>query len=173
MLFDQAGGLQRLFQEAIRHRHPVLPPGNLVEVADIEAAIPLAIEPQQPLHLGRRHPAHRGAVPTLVDQAYIPVGLIALPPAPQVPSRDPQNVRRPEPMDFPAERFQQHFLDRHRPLPRGLWMRHGASQLRCRVPTAAKVEAERSLALGSGQIMYSLHRVVRSLTSGEKGPESI
>jgi capsule polysaccharide export protein KpsC/LpsZ len=37
-------------------------------------------------------------------------------------------------------------------------------QLRCRVPTAAQVEADRSLALGSGHIMYSLQLSKNCLT---------
>ena len=52
-LLDQAGGLQRLFQEAIRHGDTVLPAGNLMKVPDIEPAIALPIELQQPRARGR------------------------------------------------------------------------------------------------------------------------
>ena len=55
MLLDQARCLQRVFQEAIRHRDAVLPAGDLMKVPDIEALIPLAIQPQEALHLRRRH----------------------------------------------------------------------------------------------------------------------
>jgi hypothetical protein len=54
MLLDQARRLQGLLQKAIRHGDAVLAPRNLVKVPDIKAAIPLPVEPEQPLDLGRR-----------------------------------------------------------------------------------------------------------------------
>src|SRR4030095_481777 len=64
-------------------------------------------------------------------------------------------------MDFPAERFQHHFLDLHRPLPRGVGVRHRASSA---LSYPSRTRADRSLALGSGQIMYSLHWFTPYLT---------
>src|SRR5450759_189463 len=87
MLLDQAGRLQRLFQKAIRHRDAVLSADNLMKVPDTEAGVPLAIEPQQSLDLGRRHPTNRGTMQPLVDQPHIPVLLIPLTPPSQRPRR--------------------------------------------------------------------------------------
>jgi len=53
-LGDQAGGLQGLLHECVAEAHAVLAPGQLVEVADIEPLISLAIEREQALHVGDR-----------------------------------------------------------------------------------------------------------------------
>jgi hypothetical protein len=94
MLLDQAGRLQRLFQEATRHRDAVLPARDLMKVADIEAVIPLAIELEQPRDLRRRHPPYRWVMPPFIHQAQVAVLLVPLTPPPQGARREPEDVGR-------------------------------------------------------------------------------
>jgi hypothetical protein len=96
--------------------------------------------------------------------ANIPVLLLPPPPSPECARREPENVRRSVPMHLAAQRLQDHLLHCHRPLPRGLGIRDGASSSADVWRTGHKVEAVRSLALESGQIMYSLLWPGRSLT---------
>src|SRR5207249_12223535 len=91
--------------------------------------------------------------------------LVALSPAAERPRTHPQNLGGPEPVQLATDRLQHPFLYQHRPLPRGRRILHGASRLRCRIPVAAFYEAVRSLALGSDQIMYSLHTGAPRLTT--------
>ena len=49
--FTKPGRLQRLLQKAVRHRHAMLAPRDLMKVPHIEPVIPLPIEPQEPLDL--------------------------------------------------------------------------------------------------------------------------
>ena len=87
VLLDQPGGLQRLFHEAVGHRHPVLSPGNLMKVPHVEPGVALAIQPQHPLDLPGRHPTLRRAEQPLIDQPRIPIRFVALSPPPQRPRR--------------------------------------------------------------------------------------
>ena len=59
VLLHQPGRLQRLFHQAVRHRHPVLAPRDLMKVPHIEPAHTAPIQPQHPLDLRRRHPPLR------------------------------------------------------------------------------------------------------------------
>jgi hypothetical protein len=52
--------------------HLVVPPGEVKEVADVEAEVLLAIELQHALHLGRGGAAARG-LPALVIQPEAPL----------------------------------------------------------------------------------------------------
>jgi hypothetical protein len=87
MLLDEAGRLQRLFHETVGHRDPVLPLRNLMKGPHIEPRIALAIEPQHLLDVPGRHPAPRRAQEPLINQPALPVGFVALAPAPQRPGR--------------------------------------------------------------------------------------
>ena len=138
LLLHQLRRLQGLFHEAIRHRHPVISPGNLMEVPHVEPRVPLAIQPQHQFHLRRRHAPFRRPQQPSVDQATVPVGLESLPPPPERAGRPAQDLRRPEPMQLAAEGLQHHFLHRHRPLPRGLGVRHRASDSSVVSPKTAK-----------------------------------
>src|SRR5262249_62045389 len=48
--------LQSFLHEGVAEAHAVLPPGELVKVADVEPLVTLAIEPQDAVHLGHRRP---------------------------------------------------------------------------------------------------------------------
>src|SRR5262245_23189755 len=80
MFLYQPRGLERVFQEAVRHRRAVLASRNLMKVPDVEPSILLAIQAQQPLDFRRGDPAHRRGVAPLVDQPDVAVGFISLPP---------------------------------------------------------------------------------------------
>jgi hypothetical protein len=51
VLGHQAGGLQGVFHEGVAGAHPMLAPGELAEMADVEAQIVLAIERAETLHV--------------------------------------------------------------------------------------------------------------------------
>ena len=153
MLLDQAGRLQRVLHEAVRDRHRVLPPRNLKKVPHVKPRIPLSIEPEHQLDLRRGHPSLRWTEQPPVEQPALPMRLKPLTPPSKRPRRPSQNLGRAEPVQLAAQGSQHHLLHRHGPLPGGIRIRHRASSA-CRTSTANK--ADRSLALGSGQIMYSL-----------------
>src|ERR1700704_4071580 len=80
----EPGRRQGLFHEGIAEAHAVLTPGELVKMPDIEPQIPLAIEREQPLHLGdRRTLGRRDLTPTIQQ----PVIAVVLQPAAQSPDR--------------------------------------------------------------------------------------
>ena len=56
-LGDEAGRLEGELDEGIGERHAVIPPGDVEEVADIEALVPRAVELQDPLDLRARRRA--------------------------------------------------------------------------------------------------------------------
>jgi hypothetical protein len=153
MLLDEAGGLQDLFHETVGHRHAVLALGNLVKVAHVKAAIPLAVHPQHVLDGPHRHPPDRRPQQALVHEAGIPMRFVALAPAPQRSRRPAQDVPARNQCSSPLSAFN---ITSWTVIARS----HAASgypieppQL-CGIPAA--LEADRSLALRSGQIMYSL-----------------
>src|SRR5216110_3871495 len=75
VLGHQARGLQGLLDERIAEAHAMLAPGELVEMPDVEAQVPLAIEREQALHLGDRGALGRGGLPPAVQETVIPVML--------------------------------------------------------------------------------------------------
>jgi hypothetical protein len=54
-----------------------------------------------------------------MEQPVIAELLVPLLPAVHLPRKDPENVRRLKPVNLPADRSQNHFLNLHRPLHRG------------------------------------------------------
>src|SRR5262245_50616549 len=125
-------------------------------MSHVEPAVVLAVELQDPFDVGKRRAPRRRAAGSPIEQPVITLPLIPLPPASKTPRMHPQNLRRPKPMNFPADRFQHHFLQLHRPLPRGPRISHGVAPLHAGPGSARPTKAAKSLALGSGQIMYSL-----------------
>ena len=75
-LGDQARFLERELDERVGQRHAVFTPRDVMEVADTEAAIPLAIELQDALDLERRRVAP-GGLAALVVEAEGAIGLKA------------------------------------------------------------------------------------------------
>jgi hypothetical protein len=71
VLGHQAGGVQGLLHERIAKTHAMLAARQLVEVADVEAPVALAIQGQHALHLADRGALGRGPLPPAVQQALI------------------------------------------------------------------------------------------------------
>src|SRR5215472_2433848 len=72
---DEAGRLQDLLHEGVAEVHAVLPPGELMEVADIEALVPVAVEGEHPLDLGDGGALGRRGSPPPIEQAVIAIVL--------------------------------------------------------------------------------------------------
>ena len=62
------GGLDQRVGEG----HAVIPPGQLVEVPDIEPVVPLAIQPEDPLELAQGDPPGRRGLAAAIEQARHP-----------------------------------------------------------------------------------------------------
>ena len=147
--------LQRELDEAVGERHAVLPARELVEVPHVEAAIGLAIEPQDALDLESRRVPARG-LPALVVEPQRPVGFKPGAPAPQAAGIQAQNVGGLQPRQRSTERPQDDLLQSSWPAPPRPRQRPSAPPwLPMAVPRTAR-KADISLALGSGQIMCSL-----------------
>ena len=123
---EQPRLLQGLLHVAVRQRHGVLAPRDLVEVPTIESRVPLSIELEHALELRHWHATLRRRAP-LIHQAVVAPALVALPPPAEIARRHPQNLRGLEPVNLTTHRPQNHVLHPHRPLPRGWRILHGAS----------------------------------------------
>lgn len=60
VLGDEAGGLQGLVHERVTEAHAVVPPGELMEVANVEALVAVAVEREHVLDLADRGAFGRG-----------------------------------------------------------------------------------------------------------------
>ncbi len=127
----QARRLQRLLDERVGHRAPVLTPQLAVEVAHIEPGvavagpIPVAIQLEDPLHLRQRDRPRGGPPAPVVDEAVVPIPLIPQPQPPHRPGADAQHIGHLQPALPPTQRPQDHFLHLHGPLHGGLGVGHG------------------------------------------------
>src|SRR6185436_20535069 len=94
---DQAGSLQRLFDKGIAEAHAVLAPGELVEMADVEPEIALAIEGQQALDLGDGGALRRRRLTAPVQEPVVTIVLLAPPEAPDRAGAVAMDVRGRDP----------------------------------------------------------------------------
>ena len=115
-LGHQAGGLQRGLHEAVRQRHALVTPDELMEVPHVEAAVALPIEAQNAFDLGVRRQPGRRALPAPIQQAVIAHALQPRPPAAQTAGPHPQHVGGLHPAQFPTHGPKNHFVQLHRPL---------------------------------------------------------
>jgi hypothetical protein len=76
---DQPGPRQGLFDEAVGQLHLMLAPHDLGEMAHIKSAIPLAVEPQDPLDLRDRHPPRGRGPLAAIDEPVIAARLVLMP----------------------------------------------------------------------------------------------
>jgi hypothetical protein len=72
---NEARGLQGLLDEGIAEAHAVVTARELMEVADIEALVAIAIEGEQPLDVGHGRPLGRGRLAAPIEQPVIAVVL--------------------------------------------------------------------------------------------------
>ena len=82
---DQARVLQDALGPAVAQLEPVLGPQPLVEVLDGEVKVTRPVLLQQPLDPIDRHPPARDPAAPPIDQAFRPLGLVAIAQPPKVP----------------------------------------------------------------------------------------
>ena len=90
----QPGLLQGGFHQRVGEGHVLVATHELVEVADVEPRVPLPIEAQDPLDLGKRRQPARGALAPPIEQPVIPHPLLPSAPATQTARMHAQNVGR-------------------------------------------------------------------------------
>ena len=118
-LGDEAGRLEGELHEGVGERHAMIAPGEVEEVADIEALVARAVELQDALDLGPGRGAVRGAAAAPVEQPQDRIPLIAGAPAPQTAGMDAQDVGRLEPRPGAGHCAHDHLLVGHGPLHGG------------------------------------------------------
>jgi hypothetical protein len=112
-LAHQPGALERGPHEGVGERHPVIPAGQLVEVSHIEALVPLAIEPEDPLELDQRHAAGRRSLAATIEQARDPELLKPRAPAPHRPWAEADDIGDLKPGLATMQGVQKGLVDRH------------------------------------------------------------
>src|SRR5271169_2773301 len=118
--------LQQPFHPAVADRHLVLLLQLLVKVPHVQIEILLPIQPQHFLHHRQRYFLGRRFPTPPVKQSPEPELFIPFMPAPHLPVADPDDLGRLPPRDLLRHGPQNHFLHFHRPLHRGLRVRHHA-----------------------------------------------
>ena len=144
----QPGCLQGRLHEGVGEGHLLVPTHELVEVPDVEPRVPLPIETQDPLDLGKRRQPGRRALAPPIQQPVIPHSLLPGAPPAQAARMHPQDVCGLQPCQRSTHRAEDHFLDLHRPL-------HGDDRVSHRGPpqplsTYAARPLERTFHLLSG-----------------------
>ncbi len=91
---DQAGRVQLRLGPGVAPAKPVPLLKMLVKMLDVPAAIFGPVLVEHPFDLVDRHPLGRGLAQALVQQPGGPFFLVALPVAPKLPLRHPQNLPR-------------------------------------------------------------------------------
>src|SRR5262249_53439281 len=109
--------LQRPLDERVGQPAPVVAPILPVEMPDIPARVLAAVELEDPLHLGHRGALGRRRTPPPIPEAVVTGPFEALPPPPHGARRDPEDARRLNPADRPADRPHDDFPHPHGPLP--------------------------------------------------------
>src|SRR5262245_59212814 len=122
MLADQAGGLQGLLDEGIAERHAVLAAGELVEVADVEALVAVAVEREQALHLGHGGGLGGGDAAAAIEQPVIASLLEPPAPAAHGAGAEAEDLGGMNPGELPSQGLQDDFLRFHGAL-------HGAGEV--------------------------------------------
>ena len=128
-LGDEPRGLQRLLDEGIREPHVMVATGDVTEVADVVAGVPVArtvtlsIEAQDALHLGHRHRTGRSPA-AMIEEPVVADLLIAQPQAPHRARTDAEYIGHLQPALSTAQGLQDHFLHLHGPLHGGPGVGH-------------------------------------------------
>ena len=122
---DEPRALQRLVDEGIAEAHLVVPPGELVKVPDVEAGIALAVERQDPLHLGHGGPlGRRRPAPPIVE--LVDAVAFELPPqAAHAAGTAAQDLGGLDPGQLAGQRVQDHIANLHGALHRVPRISHG------------------------------------------------
>ena len=88
----EPGRLQGLLDEGVAEAHAVLPARQLMEMADVEALVAVAIQGQQALDLRDRRPLGRRRLPAAIEQAVIAVALELQAQAPDAAGAAAENI---------------------------------------------------------------------------------
>src|SRR5262249_13384451 len=165
---DEAGGLQGFLHERVAEAHTVLAPGQLVEVADIEALIPLAIEREQTLHVSDRGALGRRNLPATVQKALVAEMLQPPAHAPNRARTVAQDVGGLAPCELPINSPENHFLHLHGSLHRRARVGHALlpGGHSCH---AAPLERPSHVSRRGGQLTYLQHTASPRLTPGATG----
>ena len=110
---QEPGPLQECFDKGVGQRDGVLPSGHLIEVAPIEAGVPLAVQPQDALDLGDRGPLGRGLCAPAVVQPVIAVLLEAPPHAANAARTPAEDIGHLQPCQRAAQAADNDLLDSH------------------------------------------------------------
>ena len=157
MFGDQARGLERLFHEGVAEAHAVLPAGELMKVADVEALIAIPVQGEQVLDLRERGPLGRRRLASTIEQAVIAVMLELPAQAPDAAGAAAEDISGLQPGELAVESSQDHFLDLHGALHGAERIGHG-HLLGSHSFHAARQERSFHVSLTSGQITYLQHR---------------
>src|SRR5262249_2404883 len=142
--------------------HAMVAASELVEVADVKALVPVAIQGEQVLHLGDGRPLGRRRAAAAIKEAVIAVVLEAPAEAANATFTAPENRSDLGPGQLPGNAAQNHLLGFHGTL-------HSAGRIGHRhLPGAYSFHAvrqERSFhdSLGSGHFTYLQQRAARAL----------
>src|SRR5437667_10061663 len=136
----QSGTLQRQLHPAVAQLDLMLVLQLLLEMPHVQIEIPIAVEPQHLLHSRHRHPFRRGLALPPVEQTIIAKRLVTLSPAPHLPITNADDLGRLPPRNLLRHGPQNHFLDFHRPLHRGLRVREHASHVLLPSPPAKRTD---------------------------------
>jgi len=122
MFGDQARGLERLFHEGVAEAHAVLPAGELMKVADVEALIAIPVKGEQVLDLRERGPLGRRRLASTIEQAVIAEVLELPAQASDAAGASSEDVGRLQPSELAVDSAKDDLLDLHGAL-------HGAERI--------------------------------------------
>jgi hypothetical protein len=162
VLGHEPGALQGLLDEGVAEADAVLPARELVEVADVEPLIAVAIEREQALDLDHGSPLRRGHLPPAIEQPVIAVVLQLPPQPPDAAGAAAQDLGGLNPGELPVQGSHDDFVDLHGTLHGAGWIEHGhLLGSHSSHPTRLKRSCHGSLP--SGQITYPQHRSTTAL----------
>src|SRR6185312_6072172 len=125
VLGHEPGALQGLLDEGVAEADAMLAPGELVEVADIEPLIAVAVEREQALDLAHGGPLRRGHLPAAIEQSVIAVVLQLPSQAPDAAGAAAQDLGRLDPGQLAIQGSHDDLVDFHGTLHGAGWIEHG------------------------------------------------
>src|SRR3989449_877612 len=167
---DEARHLQGLLHEGIAEAHVMVATRELMEMADVEALVALAIEGEPALHFRHRRPLGRGRLPTAVEEALIPLVLQLPAQAPDAARTAPEDVGGLQPGELAREGANDDLLDLHGALHNATWIGHG-HLLGGYSFHAARLERSFHVSIPGGHFTYPQH--LEQVTLTRRGVDAI
>src|SRR5438093_6732042 len=168
---DEARHLQGLLHEGIAEAHVMVATRELMEMADVEALVALAIEGEPALHFRHRRPLGRGRLPTAVEEALIPLVLQLPAQAPDAARTAPEDVGGLQPGELAREGANDDLLDLHGALHNATWIGHG-HLLGGYSFHAARLERSFHVSIPGGHFTYPQHRWYSGLDAASRSEDS-